>query len=325
MKLKIKVSKSTAALKLMLLKYKKIYFVFDRNVEGFARKVAGSHPMLAITADEEHKTFQTAEGICRFLMKEGADRQALVVAVGGGVTTDLVGFAASIYKRGVRYANIPTTLLAQVDAAIGGKTGVNLDSYKNMIGLVRQPEFTYICPQALEGLPEREMRSGSAELLKTFLIKDASFYAEAVNRISAKATPLEMLPLIKQAASIKASIVRKDENERGLRRILNLGHTYGHAIEWYQHSNSDRTPLSHGEAVAIGIIVAARKSEELGVAKTGLADRLVKDFTTCGLPTQLPYSEEELEPAVRNDKKAEGGKINFVLLEKIGRATVKKI
>ena len=152
-------------------KYKHIFVVCDRNVEGFARRIAG-RALLPITADEEHKTIDTVMEICRWLLEQGADRDALVLAVGGGVTTDMTGFAASIYKRGVRYANVPTTLLSMVDAAIGGKNGVNLYGYKNLLGVIRQPEFTAIFPEALETLPEREMRSGVAEMLKTFIIKN---------------------------------------------------------------------------------------------------------------------------------------------------------
>ena len=324
-KIKIKVSKSLTHLKLMCFKYRQIFVVFDREVEDFARKVAGGRPMLAITASEEKKTIETVVQITRWLLSQGADRNALVIAVGGGVTTDLVGFAASIYKRGVRYANVPTTLLAMVDAAIGGKTGVNLDSYKNMLGVIRQPEFTYICTQPLSTLPEREFRSGAAELLKTFIIRDADWYADAVKKISAHAEPDQMASLIEAAAKIKVSIVKKDEDDKGLRRVLNLGHTYAHAIEWYQHSHADRSPLSHGEAVAIGIVRAARKSEELGVAKKGLAERLKADFERCGLPTEMPYDESELAPAIRKDKKSDGEKINFVLIERIGKVVVKKI
>ena len=149
---------------------KSIYVIYDRNVAPFALKLAEGHPSLAITADEEHKTMDTVLDICRWLLAQGANRDDIVWAVGGGVTTDLVGFAASIYKRGVRYANYPTTLLSQVDAGVGGKTGVNLDSYKNMIGVTKFPIYTRILPEVLQTLPERELRSGAAEMLKTFII-----------------------------------------------------------------------------------------------------------------------------------------------------------
>ena len=343
-----------------LKKYKHIFVVCDRNVEGFARRIAGQagndgrkvgndkkYPMLPITADEEHKTIDTVMEICRWLLEQGADRDALVLAVGGGVTTDMTGFAASIYKRGVRYANVPTTLLSMVDAAIGGKNGVNLDGYKNLLGVIRQPEFTAIFPEALETLPEREMRSGVAEMLKTFIIKNPKgAYERAVAAFGGglpvgpamtKGGPAmtELAELIQLAAGVKQGIVEKDEFESGLRRKLNLGHTFGHAIEWWQREiagqagNDDGAgndePLTHGEAVAIGMVQAARISERLGIAEAGLAAKIKKDLKACGLPTELPCPVEELLPAILKDKKAEGGRINFVLPVKIGKVVVKKL
>ena len=314
-----------------LKKYKQVFVVCDRNVEAFARKVAGLRTgprrgeacgLLAITADEAHKTIDTVMDICRWLRDEGADRDALVLAVGGGVTTDMAGFAACIYKRGVRYANIPTTLLSMVDAGIGGKTGVNLDGYKNLLGVIRQPEFTAIFPEVLETLPEREFLSGLAEMLKTFIIKNPR---RAYERTVASAAG-ELPELIQLAAGIKQEIVDKDEFERGLRRKLNLGHTYGHAIEWWQKKAGCKEQFTHGEAVATGMVQAARIAEKLGIAEEpGLADRIRKDLQACGLPTELPCPTEELLPAILKDKKAERKSINFVLPVKIGKVVVKKL
>ena len=310
-------------LALELKKYKHIFVVYDRNVEGFAQRIAGQAgnskklPMQAITADEAHKSIDTVMGICRWLLEQGADRDALVLAVGGGVTTDMAGFAASIYKRGIRYANVPTTLLSMVDAAIGGKTGVNLDGYKNLLGVIRQPEFTAIFPEALETLPEREFRSGLAEMLKTFIIKNPKGAYERTVRGSKS----ELAELIQLAAGVKQEIVEKDEFESGLRRKLNLGHTFAHAIEWWKPGK-----FTHGEAVAIGMVQAARISEKLGIAEEpGLADRISADLKACGLPTELPCPAEQLLPAILKDKKAEGGRINFVLPVKIGKVVVKKL
>lgn len=305
---------------------KEIFIVCDRNVEEFARKTAPGRPLLAITADEEHKNIGTVTEICRWLMEQGADRNAIVYAVGGGVTTDLAGFAASIYKRGVRYVNYPTTLLCQVDAGIGGKTGVNLDSYKNMMGVTRFPADTRILPEALMTLPPRELRSGAAEMLKTFIIEDRGFYERAVRLLSAPELDYQELHrLVLAAAEVKRKIVEKDPFEEGLRRKLNLGHTYGHAIEWYQHAHAVAEPLSHGEAVAIGIIRAAEISERMKLAAPGLADRLRADFKACGLPVELPCPEAELEAALRKDKKVENGKIHFVLIRKIGKVTIEEL
>ncbi len=332
-----------------LKKYRHVFVVCDRNVEAFARQLTGisagagsakGAALFAITADEAHKNIDTVLDICRFLASHGADRDALLLAVGGGVTTDMAGFAASIYKRGIRYANVPTTLLSMVDAGIGGKTGVNLDGYKNLLGVIRQPEFTAIFPEALETLPEREMRSGLAEMMKTFIIKNPagayegalewgdSFASLGMTGQAARMTG-KAAELIQLAAGIKQEIVEKDEFEAGVRRKLNLGHTWGHAIEWWQQEGPGRQgkcSYTHGEAVAIGIVQAARYAERLGLAEEkGLSERIAADFARCGLPTELPCPVQELLPAILKDKKAEDGKIHLVLPVKIGKVIVRKL
>ena len=323
---KIKVSSSFTAFKLKLFGYKSIFVVYDANVREYAEKVGSGHKSMAITADEAHKNIDTVMEICRWLLSQNAGRDALLIAVGGGTTLDIAGFAACIYKRGIHYMNVPTTLLAMVDAGIGGKTGVNVDDFKNMIGVIRQPEATWIFPQFLKTLPEREYRSGAAEMLKTFIIRDVKGnYEKALKVLSDPFDEKSVTPLIKAAAEIKEKIVRRDPDDTGERRVLNLGHTYGHAIEWWQHRNEVQDPLTHGEAVAVGIVMAARKSESMALAKPGFAEKLKADFSYCGLPVELPCSEEELEEALRQDKKASDGKMNMVLIKEIGHVTVKKI
>ncbi len=306
---------------------KSIYVIYDRNVEDFALKIAEGRPALAITADEEHKTMDTVLEICRWLLAQGANRDAIVWAVGGGVTTDMAGFAASIYKRGIRYANYPTTLLSQVDAGVGGKTGVNLDGFKNMIGVTKFPIFTRILPEVLQTLPPRELRSGAAEMLKTFIIENKNgHYEKAVKLLSEPKIDFGALaPLIEAAAEVKRKIVEQDPYEENIRRYLNLGHTYAHAIEWYQHTHGAADPLTHGEAVAVGIVQAALLSERLGLCKAGLAEQLRGDLAACGLPTELPCPQEELETALWKDKKAEKGIIHFVLIKKIGKVIIKDL
>ncbi|MCR5842144.1 MAG: 3-dehydroquinate synthase [Bacteroidales bacterium] len=306
---------------------KSIYVIYDRNVEDFALKIAEGRPALAITADEEHKTMDTVLEICRWLLAQGANRDAIVWAVGGGVTTDMAGFAASIYKRGIRYANYPTTLLSQVDAGVGGKTGVNLDGFKNMIGVTKFPIFTRILPEVLQTLPPRELRSGAAEMLKTFIIENKNgHYEKAVKLLSEPKIDFGALaPLIEAAAEVKRKIVEQDPYEENIRRYLNLGHTYAHAIEWYQHTHGATDPLTHGEAVAVGIVQAALLSERLGLCKAGLAEQLRGDLAACGLPTELPCPQEELETALWKDKKAEKGIIHFVLIKKIGKVIIKDL
>lgn len=353
--------------------YPVIYVVVDRNVAGLAEKVRAAsgvacRGVLAIDATEQNKSMDTVLAICKWLMDSGADRNAMVIAIGGGITTDMAGFAASIYKRGVRFAYIPTTLLSQVDAAIGGKTGVNFGNYKNILGVIRQPEFTYMCPEVLETLPYRDFLSGASELLKTFIIDDSDGnYEKAVavlseirsstdphQAISAHLPELEAL--ISSAGMVKAGVVERDEFEQGERRKLNLGHTFAHAIEWESRSmqmapgcrpdegaealTSDR--ISHGEAVAMGMILAARVSENYyhdnrseGSGKTertplesygkSLTERLEDDFRRCGLPVECPFQSESLSGAMQKDKKAEGGIVHFVLIHGIGDVRIEDL
>lgn len=306
---------------------KNVFVVYDRNVESLALKIAKGRPSLAIVADEIHKNMDSIVLICRWLLEQGADRDAVIYAVGGGVTTDMVGFAASIYKRGVSYVNYPTTLLSQVDAGIGGKTGVNLDAYKNILGVINSPVQTRILPESLETLPDRELRSGAAEMLKSFIIDNRNGnYEKAVSVLSADRPSLDALsPLIEAAADVKRRIVEQDPYEKGLRRLLNLGHTYAHAIEWYQHSIRTSNPMTHGEAVAVGMIKAARISVNIGIADKALVTRLEADFRACHLPTELPCPEDALEKALWKDKKAENGKIHFVLIKSIGNVIVEDL
>lgn len=268
--------------------YPAVFVVADRQVKSSAEQVVKaheeqklkgtlSHPsnLLLLDVSEENKSMSTVLEICKWLMDNGADRNALLLAIGGGITTDMAGFAASIYKRGIRFAYVPTTFLSQVDAAIGGKTGVNFENYKNILGVIRQPEFTYICPEVLGTLPYRDFLSGAAELLKTFIIDNAgNNYEKAVEVLSeihgsidrkqAIALHLaEIEDLAAAAAKIKAGIVERDEFECGERRKLNLGHTFAHAIESVSMSrhNCAESGISHGEAVAMGMIMAAKASE----------------------------------------------------------------
>ena len=304
--------------------YRKVWMVFDTNVATHAARIEDALRQsgklvaaLPLNVSEESKTIETVLSLEDWLLATGADRDALLLAVGGGITTDMAGFAASVYKRGIRFAFVPTTLLAQVDAAIGGKTGVNFHSLKNMLGVIRQPDFTYICPEVLETLPARDFRSGAAEMLKTFIIEDGGNYEKAVRVLSDIAAGAsiashrnELQQLISAAAAVKAGVVSRDQFESGERRKLNLGHTFAHGIEWKaREAGSD---ITHGEAVAIGIIQAAKLTDK------ALAGRLQSDFSKAGLPTELPFPLESLADAMLKDKKAEGGKVHFVLIRSIG-------
>ncbi len=303
-----------------------VFIVYDRSVEGFARRIADRLPglqgMYPLLATEEDKTFLTVSGICRWLLEKDAGRNAFLLGIGGGITTDITGFAASVYKRGIRFAFVPTTLLAQVDAAIGGKNGVNLDAYKNMMGVFRQPEATFICAEALDTLPREELLGGAAELLKTYLIDNTSGgYEKAVAVFSDLPRRAAEIPaLAAGAAAVKAAIVERDEFESGERRLLNLGHTFAHAIE-----KVSKEDVPHGAAVAMGIPLAARLSEALGEAPEGLSRRLEADFKACGLPVDCPFSLSELAAAMTKDKKAEDGRVHFVLLRGIGECLTRSL
>lgn len=323
---KIKVSNGFISLKMLLFTYKEIMVVYDRNVQQYVDRIIGSRPSMAIDADEAHKTMDTVMDVCRWLLENEADKKTLVLAVGGGTTTDIVGFAASIFKRGIRYANIPTTLLAQVDAAIGGKTGVNLDHYKNMLGVINEPEFTYINTETLRTLPRREVLSGAAEMIKMFIIRDDGNYEKALKILGLPELDINaVVPLIEAAAKTKRKIASSDLEDKGKRRVLNLGHTWAHAIEWWQQVSGAKDIMTHGEAVAIGIVQAARLSEKQGIAREGLAAKIKADLEYCGLPTELPCDASELQKAFDQDKKRQGGMINYVLIKSIGSVTVKKI
>lgn len=352
--------------------YPAVFVVADRQVKSSAEQVVKAyeaqnpddlgtlpHPsnLLLLDVSEENKSMSTVLEICKWLMDNDAGRNALLLAIGGGITTDLAGFAASIYKRGIRFAYVPTTFLSQVDAAIGGKTGVNFQNYKNILGVIRQPEFTYICPEVLGTLPYRDFLSGAAELLKTFIIDNAgnnyekavevlSEIHESIDRKQAISLHLaEIEELAAAAARIKAGIVERDEFECGERRKLNLGHTFAHAIESVSMSrhNCAESGISHGEAVAMGMIMAAKASERYynpapensmrpeniaGQKDTegeSLSSRLVRDFSRCGLPTECPFPPESLSGAMKKDKKAENGIVHFVLIRAIGDVRIEDL
>ena len=279
-----------------------------------------------LDANEENKTFGTVVEIERWLMDSGADRNAILLGIGGGITTDITGFTASIYKRGIRFAFVPTTLLSQVDAAIGGKNGVNLDSFKNMIGVIRQPEAVFICPEPLETLPYPQIVSGAAELLKTFIIDNSKgLYDMAVETLSGirraggniTGYSEKLNDLIAEAALIKAGIAGRDPYEKGERRLLNLGHTFAHAIE-----KLSREKISHGEAVSVGMILAARLAGKVGIANKALESRLKADFKACGMAIDCPFSVSEMTSAMAKDKKAEGSIIHYILPAEIGHVLV---
>jgi len=323
----------------LLEKERDVFILHDSAVEGFASAIFDACPTvrgtMGIQVTEGEKDISTVTDVCGWLLECGATRESMLLAIGGGILTDIAGFAASIYKRGIRFSYVPTTLLAQVDAAIGGKTGVNFKGLKNILGIIRQPEFTFECPEVLGTLPKRELFAGGAELLKTFIIDNSDgSYDKAVSFLSYANSAKDVaqvidsrmedaLSLIHNAAKVKASVVERDLYEKGERRNLNLGHTFAHAIE--SQAAATGMDIHHGEAVAIGTILASRLGEALGLSEKGLAEKLISDFSACGLPTECPMPLESLSQAMEKDKKASSGEVWFIIPEAVGKVSQRRL
>ena len=304
-------------LKQTIAEASKVFILTDENVAPFwLPEVAHwlhceSATDIVIKAGEEHKNLQTVQRIWKTLMKHHADRNALLVNLGGGTITDLGGFAASTYKRGIRFINVPTTLLAMVDAAIGGKTGIDFGGAKNQIGTFAEAEKVLVDSVFLQTLLPREICSGLAEMLKYGFISDAELLKTNLKNYQ---------DYIFRAGEIKREIVAKDPYELGLRKILNFGHTFGHAIE--SHSLTKDCPLLHGEAVALGMLGALW----LSVKQCGLKEKVLRDYEK-QLPLLLSeadicLSESDIEPVMAylvHDKKNKDEKPQFVLLETVGK------
>lgn len=333
----------------------RIFVVCDRAVAHLVPRLGLDAAVLELEASEEKKSLRTVEEICRALLDGGADRKSFVLALGGGIISDMAGFAASIYMRGIRFAYVPTTLLAMTDAAIGGKTGVNFLSYKNILGSFTEPCFTWMAAASLEGLPRREVLSGAAEMLKSFIIDNVDgaystalefFRTASLPERCDAATAARLLPLARAAAGVKAGIVSRDFRESGERKLLNLGHSFAHAIEHLAQTGAaadinsagaddgtninntgadGNVGISHGEAVSMGIVLAARLSCALGYAPKGFDSSLEADFAAAGLRVKCPYAPRQLVQAMSRDKKAEAGTLSFVLMRGISDVFVEKL
>ena len=269
--------------------------------------------LIIIPTGESYKTIETCNIVWEQLTKINADRKALLINLGGGVLTDLGGFAASCYKRGIRFVNIPTTLLAMVDASTGGKTGVDFGSFKNQIGVFSAPEFTWVHSIFLKSLPTNQIRSGAAEMIKHGLIYDPKHFDEVISNFN------DLTPLISDSVSIKQAVVAQDPTEKGLRKILNFGHTLGHAIEsFYLETPS---ALLHGEAIAVGMILEAYLSHRaLGLSNDELETITNHIQSLYDLPIIDLADYQDIIELTKQDKKNEHGKVRFVGLEQIGKA-----
>jgi len=298
----------------------KAVFITDANVRRLYPAVFSGLPTIELPAGEEAKSLETVALIYGKLLGLGADRTTLVVGVGGGVVCDLAGFAASTFLRGLGFGYAATTLLAQVDASVGGKTGVNFGGYKNMVGVFQQPRFVVCDPAVLATLPQREVLSGMAEVVKHAAIGSPGLFEvlEARSRDALELVPDILEDIIGQSVAVKAAVVGRDEKEADERRVLNFGHTLGHAFE-------ARSGLSHGEAVSLGMAAAARFSVRKGLLPAGDAERLLGLLKSLGLPTSVPFDREAILDAVRKDKKRAGAAVKFVFLKGIGEPVVEDI
>ena len=290
-----------------------------------AHAIAARHRqvhVLALPDGEEHKNWQTLNRMFDELLARGCDRKTVLYALGGGVVGDMTGFAAACYMRGVPFVQVPTTLLAQVDSSVGGKTGINHPLGKNMIGAFYQPKLVVCDLDVLATLPPREFSAGLAEVIKYGPIADMDFYdwIEAnIDRLVARDAKA-LAHAVKRSCEIKASVVGQDERESGLRAILNFGHTFGHAIE----AGLGYGEWLHGEAVGCGMVMAARLSAQLGTVDEAFALRLERLVRRAGLPVRAPkLGHRRFVDLMRVDKKAEAGEIKFVLIERPGRAMVR--
>lgn len=306
--------------------YSIIYILVDENTHElclpqFMAEISGpyNYEIIEIESGEINKTIETCVGVWNALSELGADRKSLVINLGGGVLTDLGGFVASTFKRGIDFINVPTTLLSMVDASVGGKTGVDLGTLKNQIGVINQPVMVLVITDFLDTLEERQVTSGFAEMLKHGLIQDENYWANLKATSSLEQIKQQILPSIR----IKNKVVLQDPTEQGLRKILNFGHTLGHAVESYRLESEDQETLLHGEAIAVGMILEGYLSHKL----TGLPLSALEDIKATFLKhyDKVVFSDEDISQIMelmKYDKKNSHGNINFVLLKSIGEAQI---
>ena len=298
---------------------RKITILTDRNVYALYKDRFPECRVIIMPGGEKNKTLATVQSVVAGMIDAGVDRSGYVVGIGGGIVCDLTGFIASVYMRGVGFGFVSSTLLSQVDASVGGKNGVNCEGYKNMIGVFNQPDFVICDIDMLGTLPEREFRSGLAEVVKTALIADADlfrFIEEHVDDVRGKDTITDM---VYRSVGIKADIVVADERETGERRKLNLGHTFGHAVEKLS------TQYLHGEAVSIGTAFAAEISRKLGLLSDEETNRIKKLLSDLRLPVEADIPVDRLTEAARKDKKRSDDSVRFVLNAGIGNTEVRKM
>ena len=294
--------------------------ITDENIKKYYQKEFPDVPIITIGTGEGIKTLATIETILKKLIHFSCDRSSFIVGVGGGIVCDIAGFAASTFLRGIKFGFVSTSLLSQVDASVGGKNGVNLDSYKNMIGVFNQPEFVICDIDLLNTLPKKEISNGLAEIVKHALISDAGLF-NFIEKNYQKALALDydtIFRLVTDSVKLKSQVVQKDEKESNERRKLNFGHTIGHAIEKIEKAG-------HGRAVAMGMVAAAKFSQARHLINQKDVSRICSLLTDLNLPTTLEYNAKEIIRAAGKDKKKQGSDLFYIFLEQIGKARVEKI
>ncbi len=297
-----------------------VFIITDKHVHNLYGKAFPAVPAFVMEPGEGSKTADTAFDICKRLLEAGAGRDTFVLGIGGGVVCDMAGFVASVYMRGIDFGFVATSLMAQVDAAIGGKNGVNLEGYKNIIGTFNQPHFVLCDPAMLHTLPAIEIKNGLAEVVKHCLIDGKGLFYKMLYAPEAVLKPESILlaKLIEHSVRVKTGIVNSDERECGDRRRLNLGHTWGHAVE-----KTDGIP--HGQAVSIGLAFAAGLSEHRGLLTAAERKDVVTLLQALGLPTKIKTKASTIIQHILKDKKKAGEHIHFVLMNGIGNVTIEPI
>lgn len=308
--------------------YSKIFILVDSNTKQHCLPLfldyfskLNACPVLVIRAGEENKHLETCQKVWEQLSQLGADRKSLLINLGGGVVSDLGGFIAGAFKRGIDFVNVPTTLLSMVDASVGGKTGVNLGALKNQIGIITHPQLVIIDVIYLDTLPENEYKSGYAEMLKHGIIKDKDYFEELSHFKSLKNNDIENY--IHHSVEIKNKVVSQDPYESNLRKILNFGHTLGHAIETHFLNQPEKKTLLHGEAIAIGMITESYLATKLCGLNVNAAEQIKKVFLN--IFSKVSFSQNDLNAIIallKYDKKNSHGKVKFVLIQKIGKPTI---
>ncbi len=299
---------------------KKVVIITDDNITNLYSSHLQGFTIIKMGLGEKNKTIHTVEQIFGELIRHEVDRTGFIVGIGGGIVCDVAGFVASTYMRGIPFGFVSATLLSQVDASIGGKNGVNLKGYKNMVGVFAQPSFVICDINMLKTLEQKEFISGFAEIIKAAAIRSSGLFDYLKKNSTGALNHDEVIleHIIFESASIKAQVVQNDEKENGERRILNFGHTFAHSIE-------KNFGILHGEAVAIGMVIAAKISVKLGLLQDYMVDEIKQIITDYRLPVTLNFNKKDIYNALLKDKKREGENINLILLTKIGNAVVYKV